>query len=95
MSVSPVLVRAYRENFELAELKAMLKAALEELASGVVVTSVNLDGGGGAAVKGDMKTADVVAALQVAIEEEEEAPNPSKNEGMASVVNFGSRRTRL
>jgi len=91
--VSPVLVRAYRERFTLAELQGFLDEALKDLAAGVKITSINSEGhgGAGALLKGDPET--IAETLQVAIEEVTEAETQSAGGGMGSHVSFEGRRT--
>lgn len=92
MAVSRTVIAAYKSAYTLAELRAMLKTALDERASGVTVTQVNFQEGGGTGQVMASDPNEMIEILQIAISELEAGdslgPLP-----MASRVTFRNRRS--
>lgn len=92
MAVSRTVIAAYRSAYTLAELRAMLKTALEERASGVHVTQINFQDGGGSGQVMPTDPNEMIEILQIVISELEsgESLGPPP---MASRVTFRNRRS--
>jgi len=61
------LILGLAESYTVAELEDFLKQALADLASGVQVTSINLEGGGGSGTAMKMNPERMVGILRKAI----------------------------
>lgn len=86
------LAREFAEAYTATELADLRKDALADLASGVQVTNVSLEGGGGSGTPIRMDPARMVRVLAQAIkiaDGTDENPLPG---GMMSGVNFSTRR---
>lgn len=92
MAVSRTVIAAYKSTYTLAELKGMLKTALEERASGVLVTQVNFQDGGGSGQAMVTDPNEMIEILQIAISEIEDgaAAGPPP---MAGRITFRNRRS--
>lgn len=95
------IITAFAETYTVAELDAMLKSALADLANGVRVTSIQLEGGGGSGATIEQDPERMVAILRSA--KKMRAANDADpgsgakhaNEpAMGAAINFGTRRTR-
>lgn len=92
MAVSRTVIAAYKSTYTLVELRVMLRTALEERASGVALTQVNFQEGGGS---GQVLSADpneMIEILQTAIFEMEN-PDESGPKPLSSAVTFNRRRS--
>jgi hypothetical protein len=92
VAASRTLIEAYKSAYNIAELRAMLRTALDERASGVQVTQVNFQDGGGSGqmIGGDPN--EVIEALKIAIDELAD-PTSTGNKPLAAAVNFSRRRS--
>ena len=68
MNISDAQIRAYAENYTLAELKDKLRAAMEQLATGGVITQAASGGGTSYTRQITMSPADAVELYQAAID---------------------------
>lgn len=68
MNATDAQIRAFAENYTLSELRAKLKAAMEALATGSVITSAATGGGTSYTRQIVMSPADAVELYQAAIE---------------------------
>ena len=92
MAASRTLIEAYKSAYNIAELRAMLRRALDDRASGVQVTQVNFQDGGGSGqmIGGDPN--EVIEALKIAIDELDD-PTTSGPKPLASAADFSRRRS--
>ena len=94
MAVSRSVIEAYKRRYSKAQVETALDQALADRASGVAVTQVNFQDGGGSgqAIGGDpnevIEILEAVLKLYDAGEGATVAPP-----GLASSVNFSTRRT--
>ena len=91
MAVSPIVISAYQRRFTRAQLEAALDQALNDLASGVRLTQVNFQDGGGSGqvIEGD--PTELVEILELALRAVESGVAASQG-GLAAGVNFSCRR---
>ena len=68
MNVTTAQIRAYAENYTLAELKAKLREALEALSTGSVITQASTGSGTSYTRQIVMNAADAVELYQAAID---------------------------
>lgn len=68
MNVTDVQIRAYAENYTLAELRAKLKEALEALSTGSVITQASTGAGTSYTRQVVMNPAEAVELYQAAID---------------------------
>ena len=91
MAVSNLVISAYRRCYTVDQLTTALTQALNDRASGVLVTNISFDAGGGSGtpITGDPN--EVIEILELALRAEEgQAP---ANASLASGVNFQTRRS--
>lgn len=95
------IIQAFAELYTVEELDAFLRDALADLAAGVQVTSVQLEGGGGSGRKIDMDPERMVSILrrakQVRAANDQEAGSGSSlavEAPLGHKVNFGHRPAR-
>lgn len=95
------LIQGLAERFGVAELGVMLEQALTELANGVRVTSVTLDGGGGSGTPLAMDPERMVGILRKAIAARREIDGATGEEGKyfneqpsGHQMNFSARAAR-
>jgi hypothetical protein len=94
MAVSRSVIDAYKRRFTRAQLETTLDKALEDRASGVQVTQVNFQDGGGSGqmIGGDPnEVIEIIEAVLKILDAGEGAT--SAPPGLASSVNFSTRRT--
>lgn len=93
MAASRTVIEAYKSAYNLAELRAMLKQALEDRASGVQVTQANFQDAGGSGQMMPVDPNEIIEILQIAISELE---NPTSAKGpppLAAGISFRFRRS--
>ena len=92
MAVSETVIAAYLRIYSQAELTSALSTALNDRASGVLVTQVNFQDGGGS---GQMITGDpneIIEILELCLQRLDD-PFQSARKPMAAGMNFGTRRS--
>lgn len=87
------MVVAFAEAFSAAELGVMLRDALADQANGVRVTSITLEGGGGAGQVIRMDPERMVSILRRA-KQVAEGKTPASDAPMGSHMNFNTRAAR-
>lgn len=99
--MASAIIEAFAECYTVSQLDEMLKGALADLANGVRVTSIQLEGGGGSGRTIDQDTERMVQILRAAkrmrAAEDAAAGTGAKfaqEPPMAAAVNFGTRRAR-
>lgn len=90
MAVSRTVIAAYKRCYTEAQLEEALRIALNDRASGVLITQVNFqDGGGnGQAISGDPN--EIIEILELALQETE--AGTIANKPLSSRINFNTRR---
>lgn len=91
MAVSSIVIRGYQRIYTKPELELALRTALNDRASGVIVTQVNFQDGGGSGqvIQGDPN--ELIEILTLAIEGYDSGSVSSPP--LAGAVNFGPRRS--
>jgi hypothetical protein len=94
MAVSRSVIDAYKRLYNRAEVEAALKQALNDRASGVQVTQINFQDGGGSGqmIGGDPN--EVIETLELVLQAMDAGENAITGPpGLASSVNFSLRRS--
>jgi hypothetical protein len=93
MAVSAKVIAAYKRLYTVSELETALRQALADRAAGVLVTQVSFQDGAGSGqvISGDPN--EVIEILMLALEQKENAEAPTSPGGLASSVNFNTRRS--
>ena len=92
MAVSETVIAAYLRIYNPAELRSALSTALNDRASGVLVTQVNFQDGGGT---GTMITGDpneIIEILELCLQRLDD-PSQAARKPMAAGMNFRTRRS--
>ena len=94
MAVSRSVVDAYKRRFTRAQIEAALDQALADRASGVLVTQVNFQDGGGSGqmIGGDPNEVIEILETVLKVLDAGEAATTSPP-GLVSAANFSTRRT--
>jgi hypothetical protein len=92
MAVSETVIAAYRRLYTRAQLEAALAKALADRASGVLVTQVSFQDGGGSGVPISGNPNELIETLEVALQQLDEtrAAGPPP---LSTAVNFSLRRS--
>lgn len=93
MAASRNVINAYKSAYTPAELKAMLRQALDDRASGVQVTQANFQDAGGSGQMMPVDPNEIIEILQIAIQELESPNGPSGPPPMSARMNFRTRRS--
>lgn len=90
MAVSAIVISAYRRCYTADQLQLALVQALNDRASGVMVTNISFDAGGGSGtpITGDPN--EVIEILELALRAEE---GGQTGPSLAAGVNFNTRRS--
>lgn len=91
MAVSRTVISAYKRCYSVSQLTEALQIALSDRASGVLVTQVSFQEGGGSgqAITGDPN--EIIEILELTLQEIESGE--SSRPPLASVINFSTRRS--
>lgn len=91
MAASETVISAYLRIYTAAELRSALAVALNDRASGVVVTQISFSEGGGSGqmISGDPN--EVIEILELCLQRID-SPGTGKKP-LASVMNFSTRRS--
>jgi hypothetical protein len=92
VAVSETVIAAYLRIYTPAQLTAALTTALNDRASGVLVTQVNFQDGGGS---GQMITGDpneIIEILELCLQRIDD-PSQAAKKPLAAGMNFSSRRS--
>jgi hypothetical protein len=92
MALSSLVVAAYRRIYSRAQMMEALAAALSDRASGVTITQVNFQDGGGAAVpiKGDPN--EIIEILELCLQQIDGTAGDAAPP-LTSTANFSLRRS--
>lgn len=92
MAVSETVIAAYLRIYTAAELKSALAIALNDRATGVVVTQVNFSEGGGSGqmISGDPN--EIIEILELCLQRVDD-PTSKAAKPLSSVMNFSTRRS--
>lgn len=93
MAVSETVIAAYLRCYTPAELRSALMIALNDRASGVLVTQVNFQDGGGSGqmISGDPN--EVIEMLELCLQRLDDPTAASGKKPIASALNFATRRS--
>lgn len=91
MAVSPTVIAAYKRRYTKTQLETALDQALEDRASGVAITQVNFQDGGGSGqvLRGDPN--ELIEILEITLKDIE--GGGSAPPGLTSSINFSLRRS--
>lgn len=91
MAVSETVISAYLRLYTRAEIEQALAVALADRASGVLMTQVNFESGGGSgqAIAGDPN--EVIEILEICLQRLDD-PQAVAKKPLASRMNFSTRR---
>lgn len=91
VAASETVIRAYLRIYSKPQLEAALTAALNDRASGVLVTQVSFSEGGGSGqlIQGDPN--EVIEVLELCLQRLDD-PSAASQKPLAAAVNFSTRR---
>ena len=92
MAVSETVIAAYLRIYTSAELRSALSVALNDRASGVQVTQINFDAGGGSGqvISGDPN--EIIEILELCLQRLYD-PSATQQKPLSARMNFSTRRT--
>ena len=94
MAVSQTVISAYRRCYSAAQLEEALRVALNDRATGVLVTQISFQDGGGSGtpITGDPN--EIIEILERALQQIETGADTNKQPPpMTSAVTFNNRRS--
>jgi len=91
MAVSRLMIDAYKRHYTIAQLSAAQKQALADRTSGVQITQINFQDGGGSGVMISGDPNEIIEICEVALQEMEETREIGVKP-LAAAMNFSSRR---
>lgn len=91
MAVSRTVIAAYKRCYSKSQLEEALRIALHDRATGVMMTQVNFQDGGGSGVPITGDPNEVIEILEIALQEMESGTADGM-QPLTSCINFSTRR---